>query len=232
MKKLLLVFILFFLLSTPAWSDSISTLTDNFNDNSIDGTKWSATADGLQTVVETNQEIEITSTLVAGYGYLASVNTYDLTGSQASIKLVDAGNQALGSWDVILILYLDSNHSVRWIIENGTIYAQKNVNGNTTLASASYVAATFKYLKIRELSGTTYWDYSANGTSWTNFASTANPITITSLKVYLQAGTYAVELSTTTAKVDDFNILPSAIQPDFSSFNTGIDNGFNGGFDE
>jgi hypothetical protein len=86
--------------------------------------------------------------------------------------------------------------------------AYKKVAGVATqIASTAYVADNHRFLRIREASGTTYWDYSADGITWTNLTSQANPITMTALEVAIEAGTYASEASDTSAKFDDFNTL-------------------------
>lgn len=211
-KKLFKKFILpisFLLIPALLFGALISTLTDNFNDNSLDAAKWFTYTEG-GTVLETNNQIEITTDLNGGENDLIAQNTYDLTGSQATIKIVDAGNQALASWEAFLLwLQKDSTHFFHFDINQNTIYAQYKNGGSTIeVASASYVAATFRYLRIREASGTTYWDYSSNGTTWTNMASVANPFVITSMLPVVQT-LIGAEASTTTAKVDDFNILPS-----------------------
>ena len=213
----------------------ISTLTDNFNDNSIDAAKWSVYNAGGFTTAETNQQWELTTALAIGSTNPYSITTYDLTGSQATIKVVDAGNTT-GLASALfspLWLYVSDASYLRWYISgNGKIGVWTRIsNANDFPWSATYVAATHKYLRIREASGTTYFDYSANGTDWTNAYSLANPFAITAIEVNVEMRTDSAEASTTTAKVDDFNILPSAttIIPS-TKFNRGFNRGFNGGF--
>jgi hypothetical protein len=179
----------------------ISTLTDDFNDNSIDAAKWTNTG-GAQ-IVEANEELELTSKTTTQDILLYSTNAYDLTGSGATIKIIDAGNQSLASYEFYFTI-TDWNAYLYWKIKAGTIYS---ISKNT-----AYVAATHRYLRIREASGTTlYWDYSADGITWTNFDtySPSSDVTLNAVQVYFQIKN-TTEASTTTAKVDDFNILPSA----------------------
>jgi hypothetical protein len=183
----------------------ISTLTDNFNDNSISAS-WTAGGDKW---LEQNNELEFTTLTGGCDAYFYSNSSYDLTGSQATLKIVDLGNQTIASY--AFAFQLQGGTTLYWRVKAGTIYAGYGnaFSGGTDLATASYVAATYKYLKIREASGTTYYDYSADGVSWTNFTSGANGSGITAKQVVIEVQSTA-EASTTTAKVDDFNILPSA----------------------
>lgn len=209
MKKFLLSILFLILLSSHAFAAAISTLTDNFDDNSISAS-WTADNSGGGTVLETNQEIEMTSDLNGGSNYFFTATTYDLTGTQVTIKLVDAGNQALNSWAVHFFLYKSGTEALSWRINLGNI---KAIYGSwatgTTGATAAYDSNVYKYLKIREASGTTYWDYSTDGLNWTNFYSIANPFAVTVLE-WDAAIVSTAEASTTTLKFDDFNILPSA----------------------
>jgi len=181
----------------------ISALTDNFNDNSIDAAKWSNYG-----WLEQNQELEETTSLGGSDNYINSKNLYDLTGSYTTLKLVDAGNTGLASryLNVLVVGQTTSANRLFWYIRTGNIIATDDTNG--TNYSATYVAATYKYLRIRESGGSIYWDYSADGLAWTNAVSKTNPFVVTSMLVYFE-DYVEVELSTTTAKVDDFNILPS-----------------------
>jgi regulation of enolase protein 1 (concanavalin A-like superfamily) len=207
-KKLSLSLFLLFL-PLLAFGASISTLTDNFDDNSVDEAKWDYDVSNV-TVAETNNELEFTTNGTSGYANFYSVSTYDLTGSQATIKVVAAGNLSATGYDFFpLHLYKDSTHKLKWeIYSDGKIYAVI-VNTSTTYPwSATYVAATHKYLRIRESGGTTYWDYSADGINWTNAYSVANPFAVTAF--YGEIDMLGGGATTTTAKVDDFNILPSS----------------------
>lgn len=181
------------------------TLLDDFNDNSRDTALWNSFGTGI---AEANGQLEVT--LAAGstsyHGY-TSAASYDLTASDVRIRVVSAGNQALASLEVYpLLLQINSNNNINFLISGNFLRAYKKVAGvSTQLASTAYVADTHRFLRIREASGTTYWQYSADGITWTNLTSQANPITMTSLQVAIEAGTYASEASATSAKFDDFN---------------------------
>ncbi len=187
----------------------ISTLTDNFNDNSIDAAKWGTVLSGGMTVEEINNQIEIDSVIdIYAYGQLRSLVGYDLTGSAQTIKIIDVGNQSLLYWTVYFESRSTTTGKFRWLINDGNITIVSQTSG-TVRWTDTYVANTYRWLKIRESGGNIYYDYSADGVNWTNAYSEAVEITITSMQAYLWADIEAAA-STTTAKVDDFNILPSA----------------------
>jgi len=187
-----------------------STLTDNFNDNSLNETKWQYYIDSNCYFAEVNSEWELTSALAGGYILPYSQTTYDLTGSQVTIEVVDAGNQSLASWYLKPIELADdvafNTNIILWKIAGNVITAEDGTNGiNYT---ETYDSNIFKYLRIRESEGLIYWDYSPNGTSWTNAVSVANPSSVTAKYVAVE-GYSSTESSTTIGKVDNFNILPT-----------------------
>jgi hypothetical protein len=190
----------------------ISSLSDDFNDNSINTSLWSLTNSAGTTGAEVNSEYEVATTTTAGYATLTTQTGYFMLGGEAYVRVASAGNQALSSLEVIFEIFSGaqfSNNEYFWLITNGTIYASKKVNGtNTNLASVSYNASTHAWLKIRESSGTTYWDYSSNGTSWTNFASETSTLGLGLVYPTLTTGTWAAEASGSLSQFDNFNVAP------------------------
>lgn len=181
------------------------TLQDNFNDNVRDASKWTSFG---TLVAETNGELQLTTQLGGGYKGYTSLATFDLTGSYFSVEVINAGNQALNSLEVALFGMKDSNNNVFWLISGNLIMAYKKVGGTVTqLATAAYLPAAHKFFRIRELSGTTFWEYSSDGLTWTALHSAANPFVITALFLELSTGTWNTEAAVTTAVFDNFNLV-------------------------
>lgn len=183
----------------------IASLIDNFDDNSINTALWSNW--GGSQVTETGGRLRIAGTTNNNYYGVDSVSNYDLTASQISIQVVDAGNQSITSWGIWPIqLKLDSSNNLNWSVQNGTIRATKKVAGSDThLYEASYDANTHVYLRIREEDGTIYWESSVDGVNWTNRGSDDTPFAIQSLQVQVFAGTWQNEGSSTVSLYDNVN---------------------------
>lgn len=188
------------------------TLQDNFNDDSIDSNKWPGVWGGIQ-IEETNQRLELTTTLSGGYFGIDSIRL-DLTESFVQIKLVEAGDFGIPSYEAYpLVMILDASNSVLWNIFEGTLVARKHVGGVfTVLYSTTYDSNVHKYFRIREESGVVYWDTSVDGINWTNRASedVSDLFDITNLYLQIMVGTWQAESSITTMAVDNVNILPVA----------------------
>lgn len=191
---------------------STASVTDNFNDNSLNVTTWSS----YGSIAETNQRLEITVTGATPdyHGINTNDSTLDMTGSYIMAELVDAGNQAWTSLEVEMQALRNggSTNRVFWLVNQGDIAAYKSVAGVTTNigSNITYNSTNHKWFRIREASGTTYWEYSADGVNWTTHHSEANPIVMTSFQIELDAGNYAAESGTTTPKWDNLNIVQTA----------------------
>lgn len=191
----------------------MGTLTDAFTTIGAAWNDWG----GANTNIVSN-ELNISSTVSStNYYGIDTTAQYDLTGSVASIKVVNQGNQALTSWEAYpVFMYLDATNDISWLITGGSLGARKTIAGSSTAqgSTVTYSLVTHKYLRIRESAGTVYWDYSADGSSWTNQTSIAvsSLFPVTCLRGQVLVGTYASEASATTLKVDDWNILINTIQ--------------------
>ncbi|HSW87828.1 MAG TPA: FG-GAP-like repeat-containing protein [Candidatus Saccharimonadales bacterium] len=195
-----------------------ATLTEDWSSGSINTSKWNNWSGSQINVV--NNQLKIDTTPWAGYYEVNSwVNgmTHDLTGSSVSDQLVDPGNQSLASFEVYPVTIYNANatnNQLLFFVSNNTLYAWKKVSGTDTIVSTgAYNAANNKYFKIRENSGTVYWETSTNGSSWTTFASTPTPFDITHVYMSISAGTWGSETTTTSPVFDNFNIFPVTPTP-------------------
>lgn len=137
------------------------------------------------------------------YGGIDSAQNWSLAGSAMYARLVDPGDQALASWQVFMSAAASSG-GVQWMLQGGQLAAQANTgSGYADVATVTYTG-TIRWLRIREASGTVYWDYSADGQSWTTLTSAADPVALDSVQVQIGAGTYASEATATSATWADF----------------------------
>lgn len=148
--------------------------------------------------------------------------TYNLTGWYSSIEVVSAGNQSLASWELAPIrLSLNTTNFIEFLITNNTVYARKTIAWvNTNITTIAYNSTTMKFFRIRESSGTTYWDYSQDGISWTNITNQSNPIAVTALYYGMIWWNWWAEASTTLWTLRTFEIGTNtgiAISDSFSS---------------
>lgn len=200
-----------------------STLTDNFNDNSIDGAKWttgqlkdpSAFTAGV-TVAEANSRAEITPPTTAALtysGYL-SVNTYDFTNSSVVVKLSNAGSLD-GRQEVYLSVGPSTSNHYGWVLSAGAVYIQQVKAGVITNPSNfPYLTVNPAWLRLRYDGTNVYVDTALAGASnppvsgdWTNQLSMAwdAAISLTSCFIGFGSGTWDSVASPITVQFDGLN---------------------------
>jgi len=189
-----------------------SDLRDNFDDNT-QAAAWSDSyALGSATKAETGGQAVFTlpsSTAGTHEAAYLSGAAYDLTGEAASVNVPTMVATGVAAY-AFFRLRIDTSNWLDFFQQSGTLYFRKVVAGVTTnLASVSYSSSTHRWWRIREASGTIFFDTSTNasgGASWTNRASVANPFDITALFVTFGAGCGNVA-SPGSAKFDDYNAI-------------------------
>lgn len=198
-------------------STNVLALSDDFDDNSFDTAKWAkSTSAPNSDILEQNQELEF----IVDVGYDCSLNSqgrFDLNDSTFKLKIVDAV-YATGSCIQIEMRTTDNANKLTWFIDQdggqsdyAGISCAKKVTGTwyTMLWTAAYVAATYRYLRIRESNGTTYWEYSADDSNWTTAYSEATPIDISELEIKIWAVNFDAG-ATATFKIDDISLSGNA----------------------
>lgn len=186
----------------------LDLLQDGFVGATIDTAIWTANyVGGAMTLTQNNVGI-VTLTAAANYSAFYNSTAYDLTDSYAFIETTTVPNQSTNA-EAFLKLEEDFDNYFIIALENGTLYFREVVAGTpTTLSSVSWNATTHKWWRIRESSGTVYYDTSEDGIVWTNRTSVVYTVDATAVKPSIGAGTYQTETSPGTFQFDKFNIQP------------------------
>jgi hypothetical protein len=186
------------------------TLVDNFNDNALDPAKWygayGSPAPLSERIREVNGRIEIRPAPgVTAFNGLESAGYHDLTGSEVRVEVVRpliASPKAL----TFLRVRKDSSNLVELAIIDGVVECGTVVAGQYTyFGERDYDPEKHRWLRLRELDGTTYWEVSAEGCEWTVVASKPNPFAMTVIDVELGCGVNAIVAAPGMAIFDNFN---------------------------
>lgn len=203
----------------------IGTLSDNFNDNSIDTALWDTYTDGGSTITEQNQRLEFGSVTNSGSGY-AHIRTdvnYDWTDSNIAIDMAQVVDQHF-SHENMFIYVLDTDsigwpqNYEGWYIANGMIKAAKSVaNSFTSLWETTYSATTHRWLRIRHAGSTLYLDTAPSTASnpptsaqWVNRWSGSPAHSVTSKKLHMSMGAWDAGHGADTGWVDTLHSTSSA----------------------
>jgi hypothetical protein len=184
-------------------ADKAHTLTDNFNDNVTHATRWFT----FGQVQEVNQRVEIrppgTGQLFSGY---ITQTGYDLTNSFVKLE-VQPLRPVTGALTFMVVQLNEGTDELFLSTENGLLACSETVGGapEVVLSEIPYEPAQHRWWRIRENSGTTYWEASGDGKDWTVLFSKANPFALTQVRIGFGAGTYLVVPTPGLALFESFN---------------------------
>lgn len=150
------------------------------------------------------------------YVYLSSLSSFDLTGSNFHIELVqnfNAGNN--GSITTNFRAEANSTNFFEFEIgggPTGAVYLRETVDGVATTTYITYNAANFRWLRLREAGGIIYWDVRSETGSWTTLRSKETVLDLTAVHVAVLAGRWAAETDPGNAYLDNLNggVIPPA----------------------
>src|SRR5947209_7109210 len=195
---------------------------DDFNDNARDTAKWnlgvlsqpSSSLDPKVVVKEQNQELEITpraGTSGQHFDGYVSAQTYSLTGRRAT---VEARQVPSGAAQADLAVGIDSNNWYRIATQSGQIFFQDTVGGTKRSTAITYNATQHHYWRIRHNSATDQilFETSSDNVNWTTQRTVARQLSISAMRVELNAGTSGSVNAPGTAIFDNF-VLDSTTAP-------------------
>jgi membrane-associated phospholipid phosphatase len=185
------------------------TLVDSFGDNATDPAKWIASGP----IQEVNQRLEIRpdSGVANSYGRYTSATTYDLTNSEAKVEFVRIPR----SGSAYLSAYVgnrDTGDAVAVSLTNTFTQPTKRVAGaNTSITVIPYDAAAHRWVRLRENSGTLYYEVSSDGTTWSEIARTPTPFSLASVTLEIAAGAFSAAPTPGLSIFDNFNSAETSL---------------------
>lgn len=172
-----------------------ATFTDNFIGPTLDAA-WTLLSGVAGTIVTANT-LELPT--IDTYTTIASVGHYDLTSSSFAFEFVPPPLGDGASETSILLAVSQATSGTEAVIfnigANSFGFSQTTIQATWydgsvyhVIGSVAWNATSTKWLRFREAAGTAYWDYSANGSTWTSIGSTSYTIPLISLYAVLTSG--------------------------------------------
>ena len=197
-------------------------VSDNFNDNSLDTTKWGTTLFSGFTntslgLAETSQRLEIGPLLQntggSNYRGIRTNSTYNFSGAYSLVELVQAPNSNTAA-DAMFTIGNDVDNYYRIYVSAGNLIGLKKIAGTkTTLFTVTYNSTNHRFLRIRNDSGSVYMDTAPGSSgvpgSWTQqYTETWNSSISTSAIIFeLKGGTSQSETNQPgTVIFDNFHV--------------------------
>jgi hypothetical protein len=206
----------------PTPCGSTLLLRDDFNDG-VTGAAWIPTAVSGVTVSEASQYLSIR--LAAGSadveGVYRSRNAYDLTSSEVAVEVLAVGGE------ITALEIRDFADRGAAIGVEGTSLLALTLDASTesTRAQVRYDATAHRHWRLREASGTLFWETSPDRTTWSTLHAQALPMPETYVHAYMLA--WGQIASASEARFDNLN-TPARAVPGFckaSSVQDGFDDG-------
>lgn len=207
--KLFASYLMFETLDKPA----ISTLQDTFATTVDKTTTWPDSS--AATVWDSSGRAKIPcTTLYPSLSTSGAIPGYNLTGSALYAKLtVPATGTGTREMFMEVISGTGSANKLSMFVSGGTLFGRRTIAGATSgQLSVTYDPFAHAWWRIRESLGTVYFDFSADGITWTNHWSTAPGMPITACWVNFDCGYYGTEAAA-DGFVDNVNVaIPPVAQ--------------------
>lgn len=184
----------------------ITNITDNFSTGTtVDSAKWDNWGGANVTVSGGTARIDRGTVNPSYFGFETKAGIgYSLIGSRAYVQLVAQGSPDANYTVYPIELTMNDTNQVYWFIRNSVAGCYKVVNGTYTQVGTTVAHTDGNWYSIREASGTTYWEYSTDGSNWTSHHSETNPIPLTTLNIVIFTEILAT-LASSIAQVDNVN---------------------------
>lgn len=179
-----------------SWASNADTpalrVADDFADNSVNTSLWTQFAFGSVTGSETGGTYQFAVTTAGTGGASLSTQTKrSMAGDCFATELISAGVQEAGLQAYPVEFQVDSNNRIFMNVAAGFIGCWQVVAGvSTDHGFTAYDSTLHRWFRLRESAGTTYWQVSANGVTWTTLASAANPIAVTDVTLLIATDTF------------------------------------------
>ena len=186
-------------------------LSDDFNDNSLDASKWSVVdPNSPAAVTEQSQQLRIAlPPNTAAYNGVVSVFAYDLRGATVETELAQPISQA-GWCENFIEAALDANNYFLIDAGAGSMVFRSMVNGvNDQTILSVFDPSLERYWRIRhdQISNTIYFETSPDRVVWTTRKTVTAGFSLAALRFYLYAGAWGTgNGSPGAAKWDNFQL--------------------------
>jgi len=167
--------------------DGWTGFEETFQDGVLDPRWTTVYSSAGATVTEQNGRLELAvdNSAASVYADLRTVASVDARGRATVLEVKAPGTPRVNS-EVGMRLGSDTDN-VTLTINNGTTVAWKCVASVWTQVGSTQNVVP-RFLRIRESDGTTYWAYSDDRVTWTEFTSAANPVALSAVKIIIIGG--------------------------------------------
>jgi hypothetical protein len=193
---------------------------DNFNDNSMDATKWYVAGAAGMTVAEQEGQLRVTTpggTAVGYDGYYARPYL-NLTNARATVEVAQAAiGYGTDTYFVLVDKATGGTTNVLFAVGGAnSLLMRETFNGSiTSQTTITYDAAQHRFWRFRHdpAADTLNWETSGDGLQWTVRHTSARRVALTKMQAQLYAGRYTTSTPSTVALFDNYRAEPNPPSP-------------------
>jgi hypothetical protein len=178
-----------------------SSFVDDFDGGGADP-RWLAYGESY--LRQGGGTVEISPPPAGGYSGYVTTASHNLVGGGAAVEISDPGDPTLPGFELYLTIKFDQENYVAWRLTGSDLFARSSVDGRQQDLIALPWATDKRWLRIREEAGTTYWQYSPDGSHWSTAFQSADPIAMGDVYLEFGAGRWQASAGTTTASFSTF----------------------------
>jgi hypothetical protein len=185
---------------------ALGELVDDFSgplDTSVWNVSPGATISGGQLVLA----------CTSSYSGIGSIASYDMTGSHVAVQLVSVPIDTNGGTETALSFKADDSNLLMIDKRGANLLCDARVGGVDTTATVAWDPAAMAWWRLREDSGTVYFETAPDGSTWTTQLSVATPTFATdgTAGPQVNCGYFGTEPSPGSAVLEGFNLYPGAV---------------------
>lgn len=183
-------------------------LVDDFNDNTVNTTKW---PNSFGTYSETGGRARVQ--VNTGYNAYSSAKAYKFQNSRFVLQAFPPtmNDGASEAWAQVLLKsnVAGTDLGFELTISNGNLVCFNRTGYfDGSAAYFTYNATNHAWLRLRETGGQTYWDASPDGHTWTNLRTTTSPAWVADGDIEIQLIAHRADGTTNNVEFDNVNVLP------------------------
>lgn len=184
------------------------TLVDDFNDNTVNTTKW---PNSFGTYSETGGRARVA--VNTGYNAYSSAKAYKFQGSRFVVQAFPPtmNDGASEAWaQVLLKSNVDGTDlGFELTISNGNLVCFNRVGySDGSAAFFTYNATNHAWLRLRESGGQVFWDAAPDGHTWTNLRTSTSPGWVADGDIEIQLIGHRADGTNNNVEFDNVNSLP------------------------
>lgn len=183
-------------------------LVDDFNDNTVNTTKW---PNSFGTYSETGGRARVA--VNTGYNAYSSAKAYKFQNSRFVLQAFPPtmNDGASESWAQVLLKsnVAGTDLGFELTISNGNLVCFNRTGYfDGSAAYFTYNATNHAWLRLRETGGQTFWDASPDGHTWTNLRTATSPAWVSDGDIEIQLIAHRADGTNNNVEFDNVNVLP------------------------